>query len=506
MFALRRVVRFGADSLRVVRRPNCKFNSLSTVSVGCDSGSSAGMGRFWRALAVLAAVTLTGCSVHPIPDDVSPIPTEEIVRSARCEMRLGVFDQIAAQLEAYRVPNVKDVVSDVERYAEKATTVGQDILAKDADFQILVQKLRKEIPPALQVKFSAYATSAIVYDFTFNITEDNNLDASADFKLPFVSPRLFDLGGTASLHKTRVGNRKFKASETFATLLAQRSLCNRNNKEYIPRDENLIYPITGSIGLRKLVKTFVAIADQNGGKDSFVDTLSFTTTISGSVNPTLTLNAVPHSFRLVSASGTILADRTDMHQIIVSLAFPQVKLVDLAVCTACVTDTTAAPASGGTTTPAQGKQKATSNVTVTTPSSAPAPGSKGTKKGTAPTVTVTSATGAAAQGKQGTAVSVSVDKAGAVKSVSALPTSTLGLGSSTVNRAAAMAISGTTEEPYDLNPVWRARYNLCVADAQNREAQFNALRLEPPEVYCADYADAFAARNPAPASRITFSP
>jgi hypothetical protein len=499
MFVLRREVRIGAESLRVVRRPNRNSNSLSTVSVGCYRDTSAGTGRLWRTLAVLAAATLTGCSVHPIPDDVSPIPTEEIVRSARCEMRLGVFDQIAAQLEAYNVPNVKDVVSDVERYAEKATTVGQDILAKDADFRILTQKLRTEIPPALQVKFSAYATAAIVYDFTFNITEDNNFDASADLQLPFVSPRLFDLSGSAFLHKTRVGNRKFKASETFATLLAQRSLCNRNNKEFKPRDENLIYPITGSIGLRKLVKTFVAIADQNGGKDSFVDTLTFTTTISGSVTPTLTLNAVPHSFRLVHASATILADRTDMHQIIVSLAFPQVKLVDLAVCTACVTDTTTAPAGGGSTTLAQGKQKAASNVTVTTGTPATAPGNKGTtgakKKATTRTVTVTTATSATAPGKQGTAVT------GVVPA-----TSTLGLGSSTANRAASRAISGTIEEPYDLNPVWRARYNLCVADAQNRESEFNALRLEPPEVYCADYADNFAARNQAPASGITFSP
>jgi hypothetical protein len=33
--------------------------------------------------------------VHPIPDDVPPrIPTEEIVKSARCEMRLGLFDEV----------------------------------------------------------------------------------------------------------------------------------------------------------------------------------------------------------------------------------------------------------------------------------------------------------------------------------------------------------------------------------------------------------------------------
>src|SRR5262245_42277148 len=45
--------------------------------------------------ACLVFAMLSGCSVHPIPDDVPPgIPTEEIVKSARCEMRLGLFDEV----------------------------------------------------------------------------------------------------------------------------------------------------------------------------------------------------------------------------------------------------------------------------------------------------------------------------------------------------------------------------------------------------------------------------
>lgn len=56
--------------------------------------SFAGSGARQGTLAVLAAALLTGCSVYPMPDDVSPLSTEEIVRSARCEMRLGVLEQI----------------------------------------------------------------------------------------------------------------------------------------------------------------------------------------------------------------------------------------------------------------------------------------------------------------------------------------------------------------------------------------------------------------------------
>src|SRR5205814_7503012 len=45
-------------------------------------------------LAAFAATSLTACSLHPIPDDVSPIPTEAIVMVARCELRLGLIRMV----------------------------------------------------------------------------------------------------------------------------------------------------------------------------------------------------------------------------------------------------------------------------------------------------------------------------------------------------------------------------------------------------------------------------
>ena len=154
--------------------------------------------------------------------------------------------------------------------------------------------------------------------------------------------------------------------------------------------------ITGSIGLRKVVETFVEISEQGGAKDSFVDTLTFTTEVGGSLNPSVKLNPVPNSFRLVSANATLAADRKDVHRVVISLVFPQPKSKD---------------------TPEDKRRK----------------------------------------------------------------------------RQKQFAESGL-EPPYELNPVWRARYNICVADARNREDTFKTLRLSPPEVYCLTYADAFAKR------------
>jgi len=37
------------------------------------------------------AAGLSGCSIYPIPDDVSIYSTEQIVRYARCEMRSAIL-------------------------------------------------------------------------------------------------------------------------------------------------------------------------------------------------------------------------------------------------------------------------------------------------------------------------------------------------------------------------------------------------------------------------------
>ncbi len=50
---------------------------------------------------------------------------------------------------------------------------------------------------------------------------------------------------------------------------------------------------------------------------------------------------------------------------------------------------------------------------------------------------------------------------------------------------------GDLDEPFDRPADWRARYNLCVADARGREDTLKQLRLTAPEIYCIEYADYF---------------
>ncbi|NJO22432.1 MAG: hypothetical protein HC868_05165 [Sphingomonadales bacterium] len=317
----------------------------------------------------LAAIS--GCSAHPIVDDVSPIPTEEIVKSARCEMKLGLVDELKAQLKAAKIADV-----DI------------DALLTPAKRHAAVSPAP---PPALASFLEEYGKVGVAYDFEFDIKEHNHAEAGIGFKLPYTSPAALDLGASASLDKIRTGKRTFSSQETFGEMLARGEWCNK----FRPREKNLLYPITGSIGLRKVMKTFIALSEQGGGKESFVDALSFTTTISGSITPTVKLNPVSSSFRLISATGNLSADRTDLHKVKISLAFPVAE-----------------------------KPKKT---------------------------------------KGGVLLPVDPNEQGTA--------------------------------PYVYNPVWRARYNICVADARDREDAFKRLRDSPPEVYCIEYANAFVPRT-----------
>jgi hypothetical protein len=328
-------------------------------------------------LAALALVAVAGCSVHPLPDDVSPIATEEIVKSARCEMRLGLFEHIERVLKRKQITQWKarDLESK-EGWERFYAWLKAHVKQKPQDKE-LMDKLHK------------YAQVAAAYDFDFNILEHNHLDAGVGFRNPLKNS-ILDLSAGGAVDASRRGQRTFKAQETFAQLVSGSHWCDRLE----PRDQNLAYPITGSIGLRKVVETFVEISEQGGGKDSFVDTLTFTTTISGSVGASLKINPVPNSFRLVSAGGLLAADRTDVHKVVISLAFPQDK-----------------------------------------------------KK----------------RGEVLDKEQKELDKQGLLA-------------------------------PYELNTLWRARYNICVTDARNREDALKTLRLQAPEVYCMTYADAFVPR------------
>lgn len=330
-----------------------------------------GVMRAFCALAVSA--TIAGCSVHAIPEDVVGIPTHEIVAAIRCEMRLGFFRQVGQILEEKKIGGFDY----------------RDLLEKESRDRVLPLETLESSNAgrAAASIIDTYASSAVAYDFDFEITENDGLSSNLAFQLPFPTPNLFNLKADGSLDKSRVGKRTFRSQQTFADIVKNLDWCStyfgKRSKE-LPLPKNILYPISGSIGMDKVVESFMKLSDQGGGKDSFIDILTFTTTIGGSLHPSVTLSPVQHSFRLVSGSLDVSGSRKDVHKVTVSLAFPV-------------------------------KQK----------------------------------------------------------------------------KAPTLYPDASDQSVRTRDPVWRARYNICVADARQREDAFKVLRDSPPEIYCMEYADAF---------------
>lgn len=267
---------------------------------------------FARLLVFLAATSLvSGCSIHPLPDDVTGIPTDTIVRKTRCEARDAIKKSLVDWLVAY--PE-----GSWQRQLGNAFGSGSRSLRT---FDInLFHGGEKEIVTKLQ-------NSAIAYDFTLDITETDDFDATIDLLKPFhkgSSSAALNLG----IDRTRQSTRVFTVSDTFLGLM-------KNIREdycsIFDKGENLVYPIVGRIGIDEEVHIFIELTLFNhlGGKDdpskgppTMADTLVFTTKLSGSAAPKLVFSPVGNVAHVADASLTAAASRIDVHKVIVGLALP----------------------------------------------------------------------------------------------------------------------------------------------------------------------------------------
>lgn len=244
---------------------------------------------------VLFLITLSGCSIHPLPGDIPRVATVDIVERMRCEAQEGL-----------------------------AKVMNEPYRNKKVDAQI-------------------YDFTSIGYDFFFDITEGNN-DGVADVKGSNGSLTLerlksggggsFTLGLTASALNKRQNVRRFRIIETFKDLA--KADCSRQATE-----ANWVYPITGATGIDEIVRTYFKIERLADLQDDpptppagnvgnpfgatsdnvvFSDILKFTTTLSASATPHLVLNAPVGSLRVKEAIFAAAATRSDNHNVIVAIA------------------------------------------------------------------------------------------------------------------------------------------------------------------------------------------
>ena len=255
-------------------------------------------------LGCIFAAWLGGCSFYPVPDDVSPYRTEDIVRFGRCEVK----DALRRHLVDRKIITDQTTADQLRSRIDALKKTKKKL--SDEEFHLL--RLTKV---------------AIVYSYDFNITESNHAGAAAGFRLPWAANTL-DVSGNGALDLTRVGWRVFGTEDSWDDLITDKKLCRDLPG---PRPVNFIYPMTGSlgadpmtgsIGVGRVVETFIDIDDQGGAKDNFVDTLTFTTSAGGGANATVQLDPVPNQFRPVSGSASVSASRVDIHKLTISLAFP----------------------------------------------------------------------------------------------------------------------------------------------------------------------------------------
>src|SRR4051812_46838693 len=55
-----------------------------------------------RASALLGALAISGCAIHPVQQDVTRIRTVDLVDHIRCETRFAIQDEAIALLRDYR--------------------------------------------------------------------------------------------------------------------------------------------------------------------------------------------------------------------------------------------------------------------------------------------------------------------------------------------------------------------------------------------------------------------
>ncbi|AVO44948.1 hypothetical protein C6569_07665 [Phreatobacter cathodiphilus] len=185
---------------------------------------------------------------------------------------------------------------------------------------------RSRLPAAVRARFDRYDGTTIGYSFNFNMSESENATASVGVLFPLVrAPVVLGAAATGNLERQNV--RAFRVIDTWERLLTTPRMDERC-REYGDSAVNAVYPITGQIGMLEQLKLFFDLTESGNlvSSDSLIptliDTVQFTTKISGSINGGVQLARLGNSAQFASASGSADASRSDIHKVTIAIALP----------------------------------------------------------------------------------------------------------------------------------------------------------------------------------------
>lgn len=277
--------------------------------------------RLSRGLSAFGAAALslmTGCAIHPLPEDVAPLNTVEIVEHIRCEMYQALRHQVVLAFQLSDNGPAHAVAREIEAHPERSLQ----------DFQGQINLLK----PVYQRRVKAFKAVTIGYGYRFNITEQDIARSELNFGLPWNPASSFNLRAGGGLDKTRSNTRRFFKIDTFEELLTSTDCLAKPL-----RDPNIVYPITGEIGLTTTVSDFIKLSTRGARNDpdardvnNFSEQLTFTTEISGTIAPTVRLSPMTDAFKLASANGELTARRRDVHELTVTFGLGKAFATEIA--------------------------------------------------------------------------------------------------------------------------------------------------------------------------------
>jgi hypothetical protein len=274
---------------------------------------------------VTLSLLLGGCAISPVTDDVAHVSASVIARQVRCEARQAVINALLGYL-ADPTNNMNKKKLD-----DHSFNIGVQLKEDyDRDHSAI-----KRFDPS-QVTGFANTLTKLLYDtgiaYYYDLTglETNNIDPAADFIRPIPLSSLVSLGLTAKFDRQRQNEWTFTITDKFGDLVQKtdESYC----ANYTVTTENYVYPITGKVGLSKLIKEFTLmslfenleavnkdVATVKSGPPSIVQQLQFTTEFDGGASPKIVFAPKGTPFQASDAMIPVSVSRKDTHQLIVGL-------------------------------------------------------------------------------------------------------------------------------------------------------------------------------------------
>jgi hypothetical protein len=281
---------------------------------GGDTERTGAPHAFWAGAASLVlpllSLIVSGCSIHPVQQDVTGVPPVDIIHHIRCETRLAIQDKAIELLLAYKDGQHQPSINLAKSLKTQRGQVW------NIDPRMLTTQEERAF-------YNRYIQTGIAYDFTLDITEDNRGALLAD-PVRLITNGVAGIGLDASGEFSRNNARRFIMSDTFAKLLDDKRL---DRDCGVDRAPNFAYPIAGRIGMKELISTFVDLNEDqslqtlDSGSRVFADTMTFLTTLTGSVSPHVEITPLGNRWGLASPTSlAAFAQRIDKHMVVVGLS------------------------------------------------------------------------------------------------------------------------------------------------------------------------------------------